>query len=269
MTDGFEIPVTEVDLGPGILAFFTSRVGGYSAPPFNGLNVGDKVHDDVVSVQQNRELLAQIAGGPVRFSRQVHDCEVLDDATYAEHERENPRMLATQTVEFSADGVVTVAQDTPVGVYVADCVPVLLADAEAGVIAAAHAGRPGLEAQVISATLTRMCASGAHMGRIKAAVGPCICAHCYEVPEVMARNFAAVTGTEISQTRWNTVGISLRAAAENELFAAGVTKVEHIVRCTYEDDGYFSHRRATHEVNITEGKSGRFAGVITRSTPSP
>lgn len=258
MTDQLhtEIPVTEVDLGPGVFAFFTSAKGGVSRMPYESLNVGSMVGDSTQDVERNRGLLEQVTRKPIVFARQVHSnhAQVVSSST------------TTLEPQPEADALVTAEESCSLAVYVADCVPVLLADAEGGVIATAHAGRPGLLSRVITSAVEQMVAQGAELGRIHAAIGPAICSACYEVPLDLAERFAGETGTAIRTTRWGTYGIDLQGAAENELRSLGVAQLRVLSECTYEHAGpegrLFSHRWATHNPQTTAGKSGRFAGII-------
>ena len=141
-----QIPVLEVDLGPGIRAFFTTRAGGVSRAPWASLNVGTAVGDDPAHVSRNRELVDQAAGARVTFVSQVHGRSVaVLPASGSPGVPSDPTLGAST----EADALVSRAVDAPVGVYVADCVPVLLADPSSGVVAAVHAGRPGVELGVV------------------------------------------------------------------------------------------------------------------------
>jgi YfiH family protein len=139
-------------------------------------------------------------------------------------------------------------------VMVADCAPVLLADPQAGLVAAAHAGRVGLLAGVLQATVERMMALGAEPGRIRAAVGPCAGPCCYEVGEELRAVAADVLSDAWARTRSGTASIDLRAGCRQALGQVGVTRVEVLDRCTVEDDRFYSYRRSS--------TTGRFVGVI-------
>lgn len=246
------VSVLAVDLGPGVLAGFTSRAGGVSADPWTGLNLALHVGDDPEHVRRNRELLAQWAGARVRFPFQVHGREVLmlgagpapDPVAEGDPAGGEP----------GCDGIVAARPGTAVGVLVADCVPVLLADPQAGVVAAAHAGRRGLLDGVLQATLARMSAAGAEPGRVRAAIGPAAGACCYEVPEAMQAEAAALLPSVLSRTRWGTPSLDLRAGCRSVLESAGVAEAVLAGGCTIEDRTLYSYRR--------EPVTGRFAGVI-------
>src|SRR5690606_32263396 len=133
------LPVLEVDLGPGVRAFFTTREGGVSAGEHAALNLGLAVEDEPRRVLANHDLLARELGVPVAFGRQVHGADVLDVT--------GPPRPGRPTVG-TGDALVSVRAGVALGVVVADCVPVLLADGERGVVATVHAGRAGLVAGV-------------------------------------------------------------------------------------------------------------------------
>ena len=101
--------------------------------------------------------------------------------------------------------------------------PVLLADAEAGVIGVAHCGRRGLQQGVIGETVRMMTGKGASVERMVATLGPCICGDCYEVGESIAAEFDARFPGTATTTRFGGPGIDIAAAALQELAAAGIT----------------------------------------------
>jgi YfiH family protein len=148
---------------------------------------------------------------------------------------------------------VTAVDGVPIGVLVADCLPVLLADAAAGVVGAAHAGRRGLAAGVLHATLDAMAGLGADPARTTAVVGPSICGRCYEVPAAMRDEVEASLPGSACETSAGTPGLDLVTGALKVLSDAGVTARATRI-CTAEDDRFYSHRR--------DGVTGRFAGVV-------
>lgn len=159
------------------------------------------------------------------------------------------------------DALVTTTPGLALCVRVADCVPVLLADPWAGVAGAAHAGRRGIAAGLLAATVQEMRACGAD--RIEAWVGPHICGGCYEVPFDMRRDVAVVTPAAFCCTTTGTPSLDLGAAAATQLVAAGCTVAAAPARCTMESDDLFSYRRQGAD-------SGRLAGlVVLRGTTSP
>jgi YfiH family protein len=238
------IQVLAADLGPGVRAGFTRRPGGSSAGPYAGLNLALHVGDEPVDVAANREALATWAGGPVTFPNQVHGTDVLVVGGPAE----------SGDPAEPADAVVTAVPGTAVGVLVADCVPVLLADAEAGVAGAAHAGRKGFVAGVLEAALEAMEKLGARRSAIRAAVGPAAGPCCYEVPAAMRADVGAVRPAAPATTLWGTPSLDLPGGCVALLREAGVASVATVGGCTIEDDDSYSYRR--------NGVTGRFAGVV-------
>lgn len=152
-----------------------------------------------------------------------------------------------------ADALVTTRHGIGLMVRVADCVPVLLADPEAGVIGAVHAGRLGMALDVVGRTVEKMRAIGAD--QVRAWIGPHVCGRCYEVPEAMRREVAAVVPAAMSETSWGTPALDLGAGVSAQLAAAGASPVTHVGRCTLEDEQLHSYRR-------DGGDAGRFAGLV-------
>lgn len=160
------------------------------------------------------------------------------------------------TTAPEADALVTGEAGAVAVVRVADCVPVLLADVEAGLIGAAHAGRVGLAAGVIPAALRQMQEMGAT--HLQAWVGPHICGACYEVPEQMRAEVSAVVPSAYATSRWGTPSLDIGAGVISQLVGAGCD-VTVVPGCTLEDRQWHSFRR-------DGAASGRMAGLIWRTT---
>lgn len=139
-----------------------------------------------------------------------------------------------------ADGLVTDLPGVALLVRAADCVPVLLADVSRGVVGAAHAGRIGLVAGVVPATIERMRERGAE--DLVAWLGPHICGRCYEVPAGMREEVAAAVPEAYAETSWGTPAVDVGAGVAAQLRAAGAVVVD-ASRCTHEHDDLWSHRR--------------------------
>ncbi len=247
-------PVLEVDLGAGVRAGFTTRAGGVSPQPWDSLNLGLGVHDDAARVRENRGRAAGWLGRRAHFATQVHGTgvAVVEEARDVVAAGADP----VDTVG-EADGLVGV-DGAGVGVLVADCVPVLLADVVARVVGAVHAGRRGLAAGVVPATVRAMARAGADPSRVRAVVGPSACGACYEVPATMRDELAATRPAAWSTTSWGTAALDLPAGVAADLAASGVGDVRRTGVCTLEDERFYSHRRAARSGTTT----GRFAGLV-------
>ncbi|MGH3858296.1 peptidoglycan editing factor PgeF [Actinokineospora sp.] len=222
----------------------TTREGGASAAPYDSFNLGDHVGDAPQAVAANRERLARELGlGPDRlvWMEQVHGrtAAVVD----------GPR---SEPVE-ATDALVTAEPNLAVIALVADCVPILLGDPEAGVVAAVHAGRVGARVGVVPAALDAMREAGADVSRIEVLLGPSVCGECYEVPQAMQNDVEKHLPGSACRTRKGTPGLDLRAGLWRQLADAGVGKIGIDPRCTNEERSLFSHRR--------EGTTGRLAAI--------
>ncbi len=223
----------------------TDRRGGRSSPPYDSFNLGDHVGDRPDDVAANRGRVARELGVPVDrlvWMSQVHGTGV----AVVEGPQADPLV--------DTDAVVTRTPGLVLGVLAADCVPVLLADPLAGVVAAAHAGREGVRLGVVPAAVERMISLGARPERIGALLGPAICGSCYEVPAAVQAEVGRAAPDAVVRTRRGTAGLDLRAGLEGVLRRLGVAEVVHDPRCTSEDRRLFSYRR--------DGTTGRQAGLV-------
>ena len=139
-------------------------------------------------------------------------------------------------------------------VLVADCAPVLLADPEARIVGAAHAGREGMAAGVVTELVTAMSDAGADPARMRAVIGPHICGGCYEVPAQMRARVAEQVPEAACVTRAGTPGIDVGTGIEAQLARAGVRAFTADPRCSAETPELYSYRR--------DGRTGRFAGLV-------
>ena len=223
----------------------TTRAGGVSAPPFDTFNLGDHVGDDPVAVAANRKRLATAIGlgtDRVVWMNQVHGdrVEVVD----------GPRSSPIE----NTDALLTSTPRLALAVVSADCVPVLLGDARAGVVAAVHAGRVGARDGVVARAVEAMLAAGAHAPDISALLGPAVSGRNYEVPAGMADEVEAALPGSRTTTSTGTPGLDLRAGVACQLKALGVVAIDVDPRCTVDDLGLFSHRR--------DAPTGRLASVV-------
>ena len=224
----------------GVVRAVTDRSAGVSTGAYAGLNLGGHVADDPSAVAENRRLLEQELGRPVAYMEQCHgaDVAVVD---------------GVPTTTPRCDAVVTRSTDVALAVLVADCVPVLLSGT-GGVVAAVHAGRPGMVAGVVPAALAAMHDLGA--GEVDAVVGPSVCGRCYEVPLEMRDAAAAVQPVSATVSWTGTPAIDVAAGVVAQLREGGVS-VRWLPGCSRESRHLYSHRR--------DGVTGRFAGVVARS----
>lgn len=153
---------------------------------------------------------------------------------------------------IEADAMVTTRKGLGLMIRVADCAPVLLVDTKAGVIGAAHAGRPGLVLDVVTRTVERMRDLGA--AEITAWVGPHVCGACYEVPAPMRDVVAAAVPESYAQTRAGTPSVDIGAGVAAQLGRAGVPVVA-VGSCTLEHTRHHSYRR-------DGDAAGRQAGLV-------
>ncbi|MFI9830697.1 peptidoglycan editing factor PgeF [Streptomyces sp. NPDC051913] len=225
---------------------FTDRWGGVSAVPYEELNLGGAVGDDADAVRANRELAAKSLGiDPARvvWMNQVHGAEV---AVVSEPWGDRPVP--------EVDAIVTAGRGLALAVLTADCTPVLLADPVAQVVAAAHAGRPGMIAGVVPAAVRAMTELGADPARIVARTGPAVCGRCYEVPEEMRADVAAIEPAAYAETSWGTPAVDVTAGVHAQLDRLGVRDREQSPVCTRESGDHFSYRR--------DRTTGRLAGYV-------
>ena len=223
----------------------TTRAGGVSAPPFDTFNLGDHVGDDPAAVAANRKRLGAALGlgeDAVVWMNQVHGdrVAVVDGPVNG--------------VVDKTDALVTTTPRLALAVVTADCVPVLIGDARAGVIAAVHAGRVGAQKGVVARTVEAMLSAGAHTDDISALLGPAVSGRNYEVPEEMADEIEASLPGSRTTTSQGTPGLDLRAGIARQLTALGITAIDVDPRCTVDDHNLFSHRR--------DAPTGRLASLV-------
>lgn len=223
---------------------FTDRRDVVSIPPEEVARLGLKAREAIVNGRAAVAERLRLSPDRVVYLRQVHGADV---GYVTGPFGQDPPPL---------DGACTDQAGLGLAVLVADCVPLLAADPEAGVIGVAHAGRMGTTAGVVGSLITAMTARGAAAARTVVLIGPSICGSCYEVsPEIRART-AAVAPEAMCTTRWGTPGVDLRAAITGQLHGLGVRDVRHDRRCTMETASLYSYRR--------EGPTGDFAGYVWR-----
>ncbi|UOA31012.1 Polyphenol oxidase [Sulfitobacter sp. DSM 110093] len=245
--------LTSDALAPLRHGFFTRR-GGASSGVFAGLNCGSGSSDQSEIVRINRARAAEAMGLPADHLVGVHQVHSATVVTVTEPHEDKPR----------ADALVTNTPGIALSILTADCQPVLFADAQAGVVGAAHAGWRGALDGILEATVDAMVDLGAKREKITAVIGPSISQRAYEVgPEFLdsfmntdpefARYFAQGEGDRL---HFDLPGFGL-----NRLRAAGVGHAEWTRHCTYADPGrFYSYRRTTH---AKEADYGRLLAAIT------
>jgi hypothetical protein len=236
----------------GVRHGFFDREGGVSGGIYASLNAGTGSRDDPDHVSENRRRIAAAFGLERERLVGVHQVHsptaVFIDAPWT---GDRPH----------ADALVTTTPGLALSILTADCAPILFADAEAGVIGAAHAGWKGALGGVIESTVRLMEQHGAR--RIAAAIGPCIHKASYEVgPEFMAAFLAVDAAFErfFAPGAGDRQHFDLPGFCASRLAAAGVAQVETLPFDTYaESTRLHSHRRSVHE---KAGDYGRNCSVI-------
>ncbi|MEI2415708.1 peptidoglycan editing factor PgeF [Orrella sp. JC864] len=219
---------------PGVRSFCTTRAGGVSQGPYASLNLGVKAGDDPGAVAENRRRLRQALPGEPLWLAQVHGARVLDADGPIE--------------DRQADAAVTAVPDRVLAVMSADCLPVVICDAQARVLGAAHAGWRGLAAGVLENTVAALRRRQPGAQHWRAWVGPGIGPQAFEVGEEVRQAFldtqaqaeAAFFPARAPGKWW----ADLYALARMRLAAAGVQEIHIAQRCTAsEPQVFFSHRR--------------------------
>jgi len=228
----------------GARVLFSTRLGGVSPAPFDSLNLGRLTDDDGANVDENRERLAAAVTLPRErflYGRQVHGARV----------RRAIEPPGPERPSADEDGQATALRDAAALVFVADCLPILLA-AE-GAVAALHGGWRGLAGGIVAEGVAALRELGAE-GPVHAAVGPGAASCCYEVGEEVHARFADVPGARAGERN-----LDLPAVARAKLAEAGAQAVHDLGLCTMcRRDLFFSHRG-------DGGTTGRQAGVVWRA----
>lgn len=252
--DPIRSPALESLARHGVGHGFFTRAGGVSEGIYRGLNAGVGSRDARDSVVENRSRVAAALGvAPQNLLSlyQVHSPDAL--VVRAPFDGERPK----------ADALVTDRPGLALGVLTADCGPILYADAEAGVVAAAHAGWKGALTGILESTVAAMERLGAQRDRIVAVLGPSIGPDNYEVGPEFVDRFTAQSPANARFFRPSAKPghalFDLNGYTLERLRAAGVT-AHGIDRCTYADEAsFYSYRRATHR---GEGDYGRQISAI-------
>jgi YfiH family protein len=240
----------------GVPHGFLGRKGGVSTGAYAGLNVGAGSDDDADAIAANRRLATEavLPGASLATLYQIHSADALV-----------VRVAVEGALRPRGDALVTDRPGLALGILTADCAPVLLADREAEVVAAAHAGWKGALGGVTDSAIAAMESLGARRDRIAAAIGPCIARASYEVDIAFARRFEA---DDPANERFFTAGradhaqFDLEAYVAHRLAAAGIVRVEALGLDTYAEDArFFSYRRATHRGEPNYGRQIAISGL--------
>jgi YfiH family protein len=239
----------------GVPHGFLGRAGGVSQGLLAGLNAGWGSGDDREAITRNRELAidAVLPGARLVTVHQVHSPTVAVAGGWSEEDRPH------------ADALVSDRPGLLLGILTADCAPILLADREASVIGAAHAGWKGALLGVGEATVAAMERLGARRERITAAVGPCIAAASYEVGRDLLEMLAGYVPDNrrfFSDGPDGKLQFDLEGYVAMRLAAAGVGAIEALGIDTYANpDRFYSYRRATHRAEPNYGRQISLIGL--------
>ena len=240
----------------GVPHGFLGRAGGLSTGAVAGLNCGTGSGDDPQIVEANRRLAADaiLPGAPIASVYQIHSPTAVIVSQAVPH-AERPH----------ADALVTDQPGLLLGVVTADCAPILLADREAGVVAAAHAGWRGALAGVTDQAIAAMISLGAKVENIAAAIGPCLAKASFEVGQDFAERLTSVDPDNerfLGQGASGRPHFDLEAYLVARLAAAGIRRIEASGLDTYAlEDRFYSYRRATHRNEPAYGRQLSLIGL--------
>ena len=254
------VDVIRSELLAGVPHGFLGRRGGVSEGEMWGLNVGFGSGDDPALIAENRRraIEAVLPAAELVTVHQVHSPNVV----CAEHSW-------PQEARPHADAMITNRKGLLLGVLTADCTPVLFADAEAGVVGAAHSGWRGAFGGVNEATIEAMEGLGANRDRIAAAIGPCISRASYEVDEAFRAN---LLDQSAANERFFAAGpagkpyFDLPGYIRHRLQQAGISRVEALDLDTYSNpDRFYSYRRSTLRKEPSYGRQISMIGLPAKS----
>jgi YfiH family protein len=243
------VALVDGTLGPRARWSFADRTSGASRAPYDSFNLADHVGDAPADVAANRAALAASVG--VDAAHLVSMAPVHGrDVGVVERGQDEPVP--------EVDALVTTVPGLALLVVAADCVPVLLADGEAGVVGVVHAGWRGVRDDVLGAALDSMTEVGARPDHVRAVVGPAICGSCYDVPRERYDEVVAVAPTAAAVAAGGRPGLDLRAAVVSQLRSVGATVALH-GGCTAESPTLYSFRR--------DAVTGRHGGAVALVAP--
>ena len=244
----------QADSLAGLPHGFMTCEGGVSPGLAKGLQCGFGADDTESDVMANRRLAVEtvLPGGALAAPYQTHSPDAL---TVAEAWPDGP-------TRPEGDAVVTDQPGVVLGIVTADCAPILLADKDAGVIGAAHAGWRGAATGVIANTVAAMEALGANRANIAAAIGPCIAQDSYEVGDDMRGNFADADHRFFAPGKPGHWQFDLEGFVAAQLDRSGVGRISGLGLDTYRDEQrFYSFRRATHRGEANYGRQLSLIGL--------
>ncbi|MCF2949828.1 peptidoglycan editing factor PgeF [Paraglaciecola aquimarina] len=236
-----------------IVAYTSTRKGGYSSVPFDSLNLGQHVFDDPSVVAKNRSLLPNYEN--YVWLKQTHSTKCVNLAD----------MNNTDSDQVEADASYTSLKQRVCAVMTADCLPILVCDKQATKVAAIHAGWRGLADGVIENTISKL---QLDTKNIMAWIGPAISQAHFEVGQEVKDTFSDYPQAfkPNIETSDNKYFVDMYLIAKQKLSALGIQNIYGGDRCTYaESDLFFSHRRATHqglEAGFAQVTTGRMVSAI-------
>lgn len=252
MPDSKLAPLIHTSLHPAPHGFFT-RQGGVSVGAYASLNVGLRAGDKPQAVAENRlRIMTHLGAQGLLTAKQTHS---------------NKAVLITDETDASerpqADALVTNRSGLAIGILTADCVPILLFEPQAELVAAAHAGWKGALAGIVAVTIATMEKAGAARQTIRAVIGPAISAESYQVGADLHARFAKALPdaldlfTELPQTKGQNKHFlfDLRALVRRQLEQAEIGAINQLDHCTYQqEEQFFSYRRACHRQQANYGR---------------
>jgi YfiH family protein len=256
MIEGKVLEAPAIAALPGIRHGFFTREGGVSTGIYASLNVGLGSDDDKTAVRENRRRVAAHLGATFQGA------PLADVATNYQVHGATARIIDRPDQDGQrpeADAIVTATPGVAIGALTADCTPVLFADAEAGVVAAAHAGWRGAVSGILEATVEAMESLGARRSNIRAAVGPTISQSAYEVGPEFEAQFVAQSSDNArfftTPPGRDRAHFDLPGFCRDRLASLGLAAAEDLAICTYADESLlFSYRRKTHRKQTDYGR---------------
>jgi YfiH family protein len=259
-----QVLTSDVLRGERVRHAFCTRMGGVSAGIYAGMNCGFGSDDETDNVAVNRRAAIETLNAgdmPLLTAYQQHTATAL----YVDHAWEPGDAPV-------ADGMVTDRPGLALGILTADCAPVLLADGDAGVIGAAHAGWRGALDGILGATIDLMVQRGARRELICAAIGPCIAQESYEVgAEFRERFVESDPATEqffIAGVAEGKFQFDLTGFVESRLHQAGIGAIRGSAWDTYVDEArFYSYRRSVHRGEEDYGREVSLIALAPESSP--